>query len=411
MSFSSSSKRLKLSTFKLNALLSMAQAISGDMRVEDLLERFRSILNDDLGIDRVLFFKCEEKWELILSTNCSESISNQIDVERDLINLTDISFVSTSQVNVLQEFDIIIPVIQNNVPLAYILIADTKEEAKGVSATIKHLNFVQTLSIIIFVAIENLRLFHKTLEQEAMKKELELASKMQGLLIPNQELIPQSNELRIYSYYQPHFEVGGDFYDIIPLGRDEVGFCIADVSGKGISAAILMSNFQANLRALFTHDITLTGLIEKLNERVMGTAKGERFITIFIGRYNKTRKTLEYINAGHNPPILYNKQTKQIEMLKNGCVGLGMLDEIPIMNMGSVRITQPSKLFCYTDGLVEFTENDKVEFNTSIIEDYIKNDNSIEQNVGEIINTRVREEREKKIGIFDDISILAFEFF
>jgi len=410
MSFSTSSKRLKLSTFKLNALLSMAQAINGEMQVEDLLERFRTILNDDLGIDRVLFFKLEKKWEVLLSTNCSEAIYGQIDVERDLINLIDISFVSTSQVDVLQEFDIIIPVIQNNIPLAYMLIADTKEEAKGVSATIKHLNFVQTLSIIIFVAIENLRLFHKTLEQEAMKKELELASKMQSLLIPSQKSMPQSDDLKIYSYYRPHSEVGGDFYDVISLGRDEVGFCIADVSGKGISAALLMSNFQANLRALFTHDITLTGLVERLNERVMGTAKGERFITIFIGRYHKTRKHLEYINAGHNPPILFNRQSKQLTMLTNGCVGLGMLDEIPLLNIGSIRISEPSKLICYTDGLVEFTQNDKVVYNTVLIEEYISNPDPIEMNVNQIIDTRIQQKNEKEIGIFDDISILGFEF-
>lgn len=410
MSFSSSSKRLKLSTFKLNALLSMAQAINSDMRVEDLLERFRLILNDDLGIDRVLFYKFELKWELLLATNCSESIYSRINVERDLLSLTDISFVSTSENDVLQEFDIIIPVIQNSVPLAYILIADTKEEAKGVSATIKHLNFVQTLSIIIFVAIENLRLFLKTLEQEAMKKELELASKMQGLLIPSQDSIPQSNELKIFSYYQPHSEVGGDFYDVITLGKDEIGFCIADVSGKGISAALLMSNFQANLRALFTHDITLTGLIEKLNERVMGTAKGERFITIFIGRFNKTRKSLEYINAGHNPPVFYNMKTQELSVLKNGCVGLGMIDDIPMMNIGSLRITDPSKLICYTDGLVEFTEKGKVIYNTGIVDKFISNDDSVNQNVNQIVQTRTDEQNSKAIGIFDDISILGFEF-
>ena len=160
MSFTSS-KRLKLSTFKLNALLAMAQAINGEMRTEDLMERFRTILNDDLEIDRILFFKFEEKWELLLSTNCPECLCGDIDVERDLLEFTEISFVSTAENRVLQEFDIVIPVIQNNVPLAYVLIADTKDEAKGVSATIKHLNFVQTLSIIIFVAMHSFSFFNK----------------------------------------------------------------------------------------------------------------------------------------------------------------------------------------------------------------------------------------------------------
>lgn len=409
MSFSSS-KRLKLSTFKLNALLSMAQAISSDMQTEDLIGRFKQILNDDLEIDRVLFFKYEDNWRLLLSSNCSEEISNQIDVERDLISFTDISFVSTSENRILQEFDIIIPVIQGNVPLAYVLIADTKDDAKGVSATIKHLNFVQTLSIIIFVAIENLRLFHKTIEQEAMKKELELASKMQNLLIPNPENLPQTPEVGIHSYYHPHSEVGGDFYDVIALDKGEIGFCIADVSGKGMAAAILMSNFQANLRALFSHDITLTGLVEKLNNRVMDAAKGERFITIFIGRYNPTRKNLEYINAGHNPPVFYDSKTAKTSLLTNGCVGLGMVDEIPVMNLGTLRVTSPSKLICYTDGLVEFSKDDKVLMDHSIIEECICKENTISHNLEEIVSHRLKQEETGEIKIFDDISMLGFEF-
>lgn len=410
MAFNTSSKRLKLSTFKLNALLSMAQAISSEMKIEDLIDRFRTILNDDLEIDRVLFFKREKEWELLLKTNCSDRIIENIDVERDLIQYSDITFVSTSDNSVLQEFDIIIPVIQNNLQLAYILIADTKEFAKGVSATIKHLNFVQTLSIIIFVAIENLRLFLKTIEQEAMRKELELASKMQNLLIPSPNSLPQSSKLSIHSYYRPHFEVGGDFYDVIQLNSSEVGFCIADVSGKGISAALLMSNFQANLRALFNSEISLRGLIDKLNERVMGTAKGERFITIFIGRFNTSNGLLEYVNAGHNPPLLYNTKIRENLMLKDGCVGLGMLDDIPHINVGSLYVSQHSKLLCYTDGLVEYTKDDKVEFDTKSIERAISNDLSLEENIESLIEDRFGKDGNKDSGIFDDISILGFEF-
>lgn len=410
MAFNTSSKRLKLSTFKLNALLSMAQAISSEMKTDDLIARFRTILNDDLEIDRVLFYKREKEWELLLKTNCPDSVVAQIDVERDLIQYTDITFVSTSDNRVLQEFDIIIPVIQNNIQLAYILIADTKEFAKGVSATIKHLNFVQTLSIIIFVAIENLRLFHKTIEQEAMRKELELASKMQSLLIPNPNSLRQSPKLKIHSYYRPHFEVGGDFYDVIQLNPNEVGFCIADVSGKGISAALLMSNFQANLRALFTSEISLRGLVDKLNERVMGTAKGERFITIFIGRFNESNGLLEYVNAGHNPPLLFNAKTEETQMLKEGCVGLGMLDDIPHINVGSLYITRHSKLLCYTDGLVEFNKDDKVEFDTKSIEHSISNSRSLKENISQLIEERFGADGNKDSGIFDDISILGFEF-
>lgn len=410
MSLTSSSKRLKQSTFKLNALLTMAQAISADLKTENLLQRFKNILNDDLGIDRVLFYKKEATWELILKSNCPESIIEKIDVERDLISYNEITIISTVESSALQELDIIIPVVQNNTPLAFILIGDTNDLEKGVSASIRHLNFVQTLSIYIFVAIENLRLFYKSLEQEAVRKELELASKMQNMLIPSPESLPKNEKIKITTYYHPHFEVGGDYYDVIELSPTEIGFCIADVSGKGISAALLMSNFQANLRALFTHEIQLTKLAEKLNERVMATAKGEKFITIFIGRYNIQKHHLEYINAGHNPPLLYNKFSKQLNQLTSGCVGLGMLDEIPVMNVGSILINQPSKLICFTDGLVEFLSENRVENGTKTIEEDISNGLSLEENINLIIETHGKESENNNIVLFDDISILGFEF-
>ncbi len=410
MSLTSSSKRLKQSTFKLNALLAMAQAISADLKTENLLQRFKTILNEDLGIDRVLFYKKEETWELLLKSNCPDSIIEKIDVERDLISYNEITIISTVESSALQELDIIIPVIQNNTPLAFILIGDTNDQEKGVSSSIRHLNFVQTLSIIIFVAIENLRLFYKSLEQEAIRKELELASRMQNMLIPSPESLPKHEKIKITTYYHPHYEVGGDYYDVIELSPTEIGFCIADVSGKGISAALLMSNFQANLRALFTHEIPLTKLAEKLNERVMATAKGEKFITIFIGRYNIQKHHLEYINAGHNPPLLYNTFSKQLHQLTSGCVGLGMLDEIPVMNVGSILINQPSKLICFTDGLVEFLTENEVEYGTKAIEQDISNALSLEENINLIIETQGKQSDNNNIVLFDDISILGFEF-
>jgi len=412
MSIATSQNRLKLSTFKLNALLGMAQAISAELKTEELVDRFRSILNDDLGIDRILLYKKEEdRWELLLNSNCPQKVVEGISVERDLMTFNEIAFVGVAENPLLLELDVIIPVVQNNAPVGYVLIGDTSEYEKGVSATIRHLNFVQTLSIIIFVAIENLRLFHKSLEQEAMRKELELASKMQSMLIPTPESMPHYPHISIASFYNPHFEVGGDYYDVIPLNDNEFGFCIADVSGKGISAALLMSNFQANLRALFSLDIPLTRLIEKLNERVMATAKGEKFITLFVGRYNVEKHLLEYVNAGHNPPFMIDKQSKKITTLTNGCVGLGMLDCIPVINQGAVTIDQPSMLICYTDGLVEIIRNNNVEYNTQVIEQEIAKLEPISTTIQHIAELRgIKNDGSSNPEIFDDISILGFGF-
>jgi len=401
--------RLKLSTFKLNTLLTITKAINSNLSQDELLKRYEEILRTDLSIGKILIYKYDKEWELILSSGCSEQIIKRIDVEKDLLGHKEISFITSSPNPTLRVFDNIIPVIHNNKPIAFVLIGDIDEETEGVSPTIKHLHFIQTLSNIIIVAIENLRLNKEALRQEILKKELELASKMQSMLIPDRSILPHNDKILVSTFYNPHLEVGGDYYDFMQLNKNEVGFCIADVSGKGISAAILMSNFQANVRALFTAEIPLREIAVKLNERVMANAKGEKFITLFIAKYNYNTRILEYINAGHNPPIFYDIKTKELVYLKDGCVGMGMLEEIPSLQVGSIEVKNHAKLFCYTDGLVELVDEKGVSFGCQFLEKYIANNKEIDQNISNIIkNQKILE---GNTAIFDDISIIGIEFY
>ncbi len=402
--------RLKLSTFKLNTLLIITKAINANLSTGELLERYEQILREDLNIGKILIYKYDKTWDLILSSGCSQGIINRIDVEKDLLeHHKEISFVTASPNPTLRVFDNIIPVYNNNVPLAFVLIGDIDEEKEGVSPTIKHLHFIQTLSNIIIVAIENIRLYKESLEQEAFKIELEMASKMQSMLIPDRSILPHNDKILVSTFYHPHSEVGGDYYDFLNLNDDEIGFCIADVSGKGVSAALLMSNFQANLRALFTTEVSLKEIVKNLNERVMSSAKGEKFITLFIAKYSYKTKVLKYVNAGHNPPIFYNMQTKELKYLRDGCVGMGMLDEIPTFKLGTLKINQPAKLFCYTDGLVELVDEDGVTMGTEFVEKNLANSKEIDEN----INTIIKKQKvlEGNTSIFDDISIIGIEFY
>jgi sigma-B regulation protein RsbU (phosphoserine phosphatase) len=215
---------------------------------------------------------------------------------------------------------------------------------------------VQTLTSIIVVAIENKKLARDTVRQAAMRKELELASEMQSMLFPS--ILPHDKNIDTAAFYLPHQQVGGDYYDFIWLNENECAFCVADVSGKGVAAALLMSNFQANLRVLFNHTTSLTDLVRELNAKVMANAKGEKFITLFIAKYNLVTRTLTYVNAAHNPPLLATGNS--ISTLKIGCTGLGMFDEIEKIKEGIVNITPGTTIVCYTDGLTEL-ENDKGE--------------------------------------------------
>jgi sigma-B regulation protein RsbU (phosphoserine phosphatase) len=403
-------ERLKISTFKLNALLAITQAINENLPQEELLKRYEKLLKEDLNIGKIVIYKFNgSTWECLLSSGVKDLNSLKVDIENDLVKYTEITFVTSKSITDTEPFDIVIPVYNNNKPLAFVLIGDIEEEGEGVSPTIKHLHFIQTLSNVIIVAIENMRLFQESLRQIAIKKELELASRMQSMLIPKLQDLPKNDAIWITAFYHPHMDVGGDYYDVINLDKNEVGFCIADVSGKGISAALLMSNFQANLRALFTSEIELPILVGKLNDSVMKSANGEKFITLFVGKYNKSTKELEYINAGHNHPIFYETVSKNLTFLKDGCVGIGMLEEIPVVKKGRLIIKETSKLLCYTDGLVELMDDKEVEFGTSVLEQHIANTFTIKESIDSIIEDQHILSGNK--AIFDDITILGVEFY
>ncbi len=403
-----SDNRLKLSTFKLNALLDITLAINDNVSTSELIRRYEKMLTDDLDIGKVIVLKYSDKWECLLNSGFGNKFFNKVDMERDLLPYEEISFITSEPQHFPELVDIVIPVSHKDQAIAFVLIGDIEEEGEGVSPIIKHLRFIQTLSNIITVAIENKRLFLETLRQEALKREMELASKMQTMLIPAKEKLPSNKFIRMKAFYHPHFEVGGDYYDVIQLSKDEVGFCIADVSGKGISAAILMSNFQANLRALYTAGQSLTDTLHRLNERVMNSAKGEKFITLFIARYHFKERVLKYVNAGHNPPFLYEMGSQKLTPLASGCVGMGMLDQLPFVNEAVVRLDHPAKLFCYTDGLVEVIQDSGIEFGTDNLEREISNTKSLEDNIKTIV--RNQKILEGSAAIFDDISIIGAEF-
>jgi sigma-B regulation protein RsbU (phosphoserine phosphatase) len=395
-------ERLKISKFKLDSLLDITLSINANLPTEDLLSKYEFILRNNLGIGKILIFKFSGTWECILNGGFPKHFET-IDVESRLLDINEIFF-GAPELG-FEGVDIIIPVFNNNVHLAFVFIGDIEEEGEGMSPVLKHLNFIQTISSIIIVAIENIRLFNESLHQEAMKKELELAAKMQKMLIPDNKQMPKNPKVVVNGFYFPHYEVGGDYYDCIRLCETKTGICIADVSGKGISAAMLMSNFQASLRALFTCDIELETLVKKLNSIIIVNAAGEKFITFFVARYDHESRVLEYINAAHNPPVLYNTATGLTLHLRTSCVGIGMLDDIPSVRKSEIIIKDYSKLVCYTDGLSELKYPDGKDIGTKEIIGHISNTDPVETNMKDMISDLGLPNNNP--STFDDVSIIA----
>ncbi|MGB8489538.1 MAG: PP2C family protein-serine/threonine phosphatase [Bacteroidales bacterium] len=398
--------RLRISKFKLDALLDITLSINANLPVQELLAKYESILRNNLGIGKILIFKHSTKWECLFNGGFPSDLPDAIDVGSQLMKFTETAF--RNEDLGIEGVDIIIPVYNNYVPLAFVLIGDIEEEGEGMSPVIKHLNFIQTISSIILVAIENIRLFRESLRQEAIKRELELAARMQQKLIPDNNNMPRNKHLVVNGFYYPHYEVGGDYYDCVKLSETSTALCIADVSGKGISAALLMSNFQASFRALLTSEIELPALIQKLNSLVLASASGEKFITFFLARYDLKEGLLEYINAGHNPPVLFDTSTGQIRHLHSQCVGIGMIDRIPPVKEEIIRITSDSKIVCYTDGLSDLKGEDGKEILTKEIVRHITNIEPVEKNIREML--KALGIPDENPGLFDDVSIIAADF-
>ncbi|MEY4603678.1 MAG: hypothetical protein RIT43_970 [Bacteroidota bacterium] len=348
--------QLTVRDFRLNSLLEVTSAINSNAGVNDLVRIYEFILSEQLGFRRFILFNFGEEWDTLVKVGFRGKLN--IDIQKDLYRFRDITVIESSHSKVISAFDVVVPVYQNGKPLAYLLLADLTGKDRKRTSRLDNLNFVQTLTNIIVVAVENQRLAKLNLIRERIKKELEVASEMQKLLFPSD--LPSNRRMDISAKYTPRHEVGGDYYDFIPLGDEEYIVCIADVSGKGIGAAMLMANFQATIRTLFNyHRFDMEFLMEELNKKVIRSAKGEKFITFFISHYNANSRELTYVNAGHNHPFITNG--RKVEMLSSGCIGLGMMDELPFVEVGRKKLKPNTTIVLYTDGVVEL-ENEKAEF-------------------------------------------------
>ncbi len=339
---------------QLHWLLQITKAINYNLPSANLFDIYLTVLKDQLHVSKIILLVNEEGWRIPVSFGVDEKIpfATPTFFAGEIQQLSEHNSSSNPW---LKQFETIIPVLHNQVPLAYALIGGVDD--KVFHSRREVITYIHTITNLIVVAIENKRLTQESINQAAMEREMELAAQMQSMLFPAS--IASHPLMDIAATYIPHQSVGGDYYDFIPLNETESLVCMADVSGKGISAALLMSNFQANLHALIKHtNSTLEQLIVELNNCVNRSARGEKFITFFIGKINNLTHTIQYINAGHNPPMVIHNH--EIRMLDQGTTGLGMFDELPFLHIGEEEFPPGALLFCYTDGITEMENKNGV---------------------------------------------------
>ena len=197
-----------------------------------------------------------------------------------------------------------------------------------------------------------------SLRLQKQAQEYAEAREIQQALMPKE--IPRMPGLEISGSWRPARIVGGDYFDVIKFGASRLGLCIADVSGKGMPAALLMSNLQAVVKALAAENTSPKELVEKVNRVMWHNTKEDKFITLFYGLLDIDRKTLQYANAGHNAPILTREDGVQVRLEQGGLI-VGAFQE-SVYDQGEIALRPGDRLVMFTDGLTEAVDRNGEEF-------------------------------------------------
>ncbi len=211
------------------------------------------------------------------------------------------------------------------------------------------LEFLSTLGNEAMICLENARLFEETLEKQRLEEELALAREIQQNLLPRECI--KLDRYDIDAINVPSFQVSGDYFDCFQLNSDKICLAIADVSGKGMGASLLMANLQAVLLALIEPDAPLTEVVGKINNLIHRNTNYDKFITFFLGILDIKKNTFTYVNAGHNPPIRLKKDG-MVELLEKGGLILGMMPNLSYQQE-TIMLEPGDWIVMFTDGVTE----------------------------------------------------------
>ena len=270
-------------------------------------------------------------------------------------------------------------------------------------------NVIQTFTDYASIAVENSKLLKQSIEKERLEKELDVAREMQNKLLPLE--VPQYPELDISAIFIPAFEVGGDYYDFFELDNNKLGFVIADVSGKGISAAFVMAEIRGIFESVTKLIMNPKEVLVMVNNTLKRTLDKNSFVSAIFGIIDRNGSTMTFSRAGH-PSLLLIRNNEVKELTPSGC-GLGLTySEIFEDNLheSTFDLVENDLLLLYTDGITE-AKNEKMEdFGLQRLKDVIMEN---KENDTESLSHKII----KEVTLFsesnsqhDDITLLIFKW-
>lgn len=267
------------------------------------------------------------------------------------------------------------------------------------------IEFIYSIGSLAIISIENAKLFKVTLEKQRMEEDLEIARSIQKNLLPMS--FPKLQNFEISALNISSKQVGGDYYDVIKLDQGHCLFAVGDVSGKGVPASLLMANLQAILKTISKSGMELNEATGIINDLVTENTMGENFITFFWGILDDLKKSLTYVNAGHNPPLLI--RDGKIRKFTRGGMILGVLKTVAPYLCEEVQLQENDVIILFTDGVTEALNKKMEEFTDDRLESKVLSLSS--KTPKEIINEIIASVKDFVEGATqsDDITLMVLK--
>jgi sigma-B regulation protein RsbU (phosphoserine phosphatase) len=257
---------------------------------------------------------------------------------------------------------LLLPVSVKNQLLGLMVLGPKKSEAPYSKTDLQLLSAVASQTGL---ALENARLTEairrEIAQRERLDRELEIAREVQQRLFP--QTLPVIQGLDFAGYCRPALGVGGDYYDFLQLADGSLGIAVGDVAGKGIAAALMMASLQASLRGQTIKPCsTLAEMIHHMNRLVYEASAEERYATFFYGQYEPCTREFRYVNAGHNPPLVYRSGSNgEVLRLEEGGMVIGLLPDLDYAE-GRLELAPGDVIVAFTDGVSEAMNRAEEEF-------------------------------------------------
>lgn len=410
------------SDYKSMAVLNeVSKALVLHQPLNELLERIIELISEYMPMDRgVLMIKEGNPTQLIpkvIRINNKNLARQKILVSQSIVNLVldKHSSVLTTDAQADPRFMLKDSVIKSNIHSAMCVPLWNNVEIIGViysdrislldQFTEDDLRLLTLLSNLAAVKIENALLIEKAIEQEKMEKEIALAAQIQKDFLPKQN--PACDNFDIAGTNIPCHQVGGDYYDFIAIDPCRLGIIIADVSGKGIGASLLMASLRAALHSEIHPQFGLEGMAAKLNNFVHRSSSPDRFITFFFCELGMKTGELRYINAGHNPPFIIGKNGK-ISRLESSGFCLGMFPSV-VYEARLVTLGVGDMAIFFTDGITESRNKNNEEFGEDGLVQLLKK--NIKQPAAKIVEKVYNEVSSFSSGVaqMDDMTFIVIK--